>query len=264
MTIPSYKTHHAAGWRGHVRDDFAPLLGDGDPLEALLRLPHTLRTRHTHWSVYRVQTPAGVIYLRHTTTRPRRTVATLNLQLRMLDAGVAVPMPVLALRGPRGALFAALEVRGPAASVLLREMSRDDPRAPHALQRIAAALAHMHAQGYIHGDPLLGNIILPDDGPPVFLDNDRTRRLPRPFRGHMARRNIVQLLSRVLLRHRPKRLLHFMRSYVQAWDEMGDAQHCPLRKRSRRTAVLRKARQRYRKDLLPHRKEIPSGATKKN
>jgi hypothetical protein len=57
------------------------------------------------------------------------------------------------------------------------------------LRALGAEVARLHQAGFVHGDLVPPNVRRTDAGF-VFLDNDRTRRMPLAL---VARRNLVQL-----------------------------------------------------------------------
>ena len=107
--------------------------------------------------------------------------------------GFAAPAALLcARRGGEGLLVTA-DVGGDdvvAAVVRLAGEGATGRRAKRRLlRRLGAAVGRLHEAGFVHGDLVPPNLRWRDDAP-VFLDNDRTRRLPGAWGG---RRNLVQL-----------------------------------------------------------------------
>jgi len=105
-------------------------------------------------------------------------------------AGFGAPAPlVVGVRDGEGLLI----TREVAGSALATVVARFAPEARRAKRALLAALgrevARLHAAGFVHGDLVPSNLLLAGDRF-VFLDNDRTRRLPLAVG---ARRNLVQL-----------------------------------------------------------------------
>lgn len=120
----------------------------------------------------------------------RRAVRAFRMAGALARAGFGAPAPlVVATRGQEG-LLVTREVAGTALATVV---ARFGPGARRAKRALLAALgrevARLHAAGFVHGDLVPPNLLVADGGF-VFLDNDRTRRLPFAVG---ARRNLVQL-----------------------------------------------------------------------
>jgi hypothetical protein len=108
-------------------------------------------------------------------------------------AGFAAPEALLcARRGGEGLLVTA-DAGGEDLSALVARLGGEGAAGRRAkrrlLHRLGAAVGRLHGAGFVHGDLVPPNLRWRDDAP-VFLDNDRTRRLPGAWGG---RRNLVQL-----------------------------------------------------------------------
>jgi len=63
------------------------------------------------------------------------------------------------------------------AAVSLAKQARTPAGVPRAtLDRVAGAIARMHAQGFFHGDLTINNVLLDPAGQPWFIDLERARR----------------------------------------------------------------------------------------
>ncbi|MBQ4480541.1 MAG: hypothetical protein II943_07875 [Victivallales bacterium] len=222
--------HSKDGWNGLATDELwqqeFQRLDDwlkGHPGKTVVSYPSR--------EVRRVETPHGVIYLKYIRAltdaglahqewfswakwvfRPSRALATWRISQKLLAAGFACPVPVLAarrrLKGYPNDIFASLEIPRP--------NLWDEPGDVTELVRILAEeTARFHEAGFAHGDFILRNLCLnPSTRHLIFLDNDRTWRPLPPFRGHYQRRNLAQMAYSLLRRFEDVAVPHaFLREY---------------------------------------------------
>lgn len=141
-----------------------------------------------HARSLRVDTADGVVWVKSYPApdgiRARRAFA---VGRRMAAAGFAVPEAVLVGWRDGAGLLVTRDVGGEA---LLAAVGSRDRRAKRGLlATLGAEVARLHRAGFVHGDLVPPNLHVRAGGL-VFLDNDRTRRLPFAVG---ARRNLVQL-----------------------------------------------------------------------
>lgn len=129
-----------------------------------------------------------------------RALRVWRVHLAMTKAGLDVPKVLLAARrrGATGAedLLVTEAVHEPPLKQVLQQA--DAPERTAALARAGEALAAMHRAGFVHGDPILANLLMSEKGGVVWLDNDRTRWLGLPPR-IMRLRNVASLTCRALV-----------------------------------------------------------------
>ncbi|MCW5892599.1 MAG: hypothetical protein KIT14_18955 [bacterium] len=111
-----------------------------------------------------------------------------SLHRALAAAGFAAPEPLLLGTRARAGLLVTADVGGEELlAAVVRPGARGAKRA--LLAHLGREVARLHRAGFVHGDLVPPNLRV-RGGQLVFLDNDRTRRLPFAFG---ARRNLVQL-----------------------------------------------------------------------
>jgi hypothetical protein len=185
----TYVTWSQDGWRGR-RDPGATL----DVAGCLAAHAGESGRRSRHARTVRLETPAGIVFVKsYPAPGARRARRAFSLGRALAAAGFAAPHALLVgWRGGAGLLVTAdaggedllAAVAGLAgASSASRGAKRD------LLRRIGREVARLHRAGFVHGDLVPPNLRW-RAGTLVFLDNDRTRRMPCALGG---RRNLVQL-----------------------------------------------------------------------
>lgn len=176
------------GWAGVWRPDA------GVDLAAVLALVASGAGRTSrHARSVACPTPDGVVWVK-TWPAPgaRRARRALAMHRALASAGFAAPEPLLFGTRARAGLLVTADAGG---VELLAAVGRSGDGAParHAkralLARLGREVARLHRAGFVHGDLVPPNLRVRGDEL-VFLDNDRTRRLPFALG---ARRNLVQL-----------------------------------------------------------------------
>ena len=72
-------------------------------------------------------------------------------------------------------------------SLTLVECFRQRGHLPRrAVRRVAEVIAHMHKQGFMHGDLTINNILLDEDAEPWLIDLERVKFRGRPVKWHEA------------------------------------------------------------------------------
>ncbi len=141
-----------------------------------------------HARSLRVDTSAGPVWVKHYPApdgvRAGRAFA---IGRRLAARGFAVPEAVLVGRRDGEGLLVTRDVGGEGLLAAVGTRARGPKRA--LLRTLGAEVARLHRAGFVHGDLVPPNLHV-RAGELVFLDNDRTRRLPFAFG---ARRNLVQL-----------------------------------------------------------------------
>lgn len=236
--LPALRPFQSRRWRGWVDASWQPVLAELDAW--LTDHPGTVVVDKRARTVFRVETPQGVVYvkiMRHLQERgrpfkrllaglkwyfrPSRALAVLRVSSAMLSRGIGCPEPVLAARrrsrlGWPEDIFISREVASPSVNRLLHEQ-RDGGAQAGVMVSVARAVARLHNQGFVHGDCLPGNISLDADGMACFLDNDRTWFAPVLGARRARMKNLLQFLSRL-----PPVLDHvgladvFLNAYYQA------------------------------------------------
>ncbi|MEM7576121.1 MAG: lipopolysaccharide kinase InaA family protein [Planctomycetota bacterium] len=238
------------------------VLAERWPSEALNRRERSVAyrvRREVHRSV------VDEVYVKHTSEPLLRGLLRLEwpqswrvarLEAKMRSAGLAVPGVWLAASrvGWRGLEHVVVLAGVPGES--LREMRQTLGRGgayDDALRTAARAVTRLHDAGFVHGDLVPGNLLLPpeaSDGqggasPVVFIDNDRTRRVVGPWRLRARCRNAAQLSYRLRLLGRWADARTFLRAYAAASDlpawQVRSVRMAAVR-RSRRSFKLAKAR----------------------
>ena len=175
----------ADGWRGRRRGDAAL---DVDACLAAVASGAGRTSRHAR------SVRVGDVFVKHypapAAHRARRACA---MGEALVAAGFAAPAALLvATRGREGLLITA-DAGGEDLETLVAGLARAGAAGRRAkrglLRALGDAVGRLHAAGFVHGDLVPPNLRW-RDGAPVFLDNDRTRRLPGAWGG---RRNLVQL-----------------------------------------------------------------------
>ncbi|MEM1108801.1 MAG: lipopolysaccharide kinase InaA family protein [Planctomycetota bacterium] len=182
---------------------------------------------------------------------------------RMRRRGLSVPViRFAAARQKRGRVENVVvmdAVPGPRLTELLVPESVDAYR--REVRRVAIASARLHDAGFIHGDLLPGNVILPHlpdrlpaadasdsageeiaageaEAEVVFIDNDRTRLVWGPWRFRARYRNVSQMCFRLRRRVGWREARLFLEYYL-------DAMHGSARNKAvLRQLVIRKTKQR--------------------
>jgi tRNA A-37 threonylcarbamoyl transferase component Bud32 len=143
--------------------------------------------------------------------RPSKARHLMRVSAELAAAGFVVPRVLAAAeerRGPLlgGAWVATAALHGQPIAERLAELARRRAAATAAdarlllaekrrvLGALGAAVARLHARGFVAGDLVPANVWLTDGaGAIAFLDHDRTRAGRRPAPWRRARRNLVQL-----------------------------------------------------------------------
>jgi len=134
---------------------------------------------------------ADAVFVKHyPAPDARRARRAFRMARALTAAGFGAPEPlVLGVRDGEG-LLVTREVVGSGLAAALARIAPDARRAKRALlAALGREVARLHAAGFVHGDLVPPNLLVAG-GRFVFLDNDRTRRLPLAVG---ARRNLVQL-----------------------------------------------------------------------
>ncbi|MBI3768031.1 MAG: hypothetical protein HY271_05975 [Deltaproteobacteria bacterium] len=185
--------------------------------------------RSKHAATYRTSIGGREVYLKRYHSyrwrteledmlRPSKARHVLRMSAALAAAGFHVPRVLAAAeerRGPllRGAWVATAALAGTPLGERLAELARRRATAPAAeahalltdkrrlLAALGAAVARLHAGGFVAGDLVPANVWLAcgDDADDLaFLDHDRTRVAHAPAPWRRARRNLVQL-NRIVL-----------------------------------------------------------------
>lgn len=212
---------HAAGWRGRTRGPWRSLLSDQEPLTFFMSQKHEQVHQRPMSRTWRVDRPEGSVYVKHVTTSTRdgvkagRWEAVIKLQLlpsvamrtwrisqRMASVGVRVPAMVLAARRRRGwhceELIVTQEAVGDSLTQVLSD-SRESTDVRAIFEMAGRRVAHLHDCGFTHGHLVPGHLVVTQDREDImFLDNDENRWRPGKIRLSGRRRNITQLMKRLI------------------------------------------------------------------
>jgi tRNA A-37 threonylcarbamoyl transferase component Bud32 len=251
---------NAAGWTGRIRGDWADRL-TGDPLQRMLTAPHhVIRDRPTARTLL-VRCGDTYVFAKHMTGRKDRAgglrrlwhqwlyhirispaMNTLRITQAAQRADVHMPGVIAAARRRIGAetedLLILEAIQGLNVRTRIFDAADDAARLTLA-DHVGRAVAHLHQSGFIHGDLLLGNLVMLDDRSPVyFVDNERTRR---GRRWADRRKNLTQLVFRMLTY---RRFGHTVarRMLISYTDAMGFSDRLARRVR---LVVMRRVRQRF-------------------
>ncbi len=262
MDDSQYVRFHLYGWRGIIRQELLKRLPDADPAASLLSLPNTVIYSRDAVTLYRLSGDYEGLILRHDRMpkhrwyRSPRAVHHLRIQLRMIEAGLGVSTPWAGLYRTRGQrseeLFISSEIQGTNLARWIRE-NPDLQFRRRWLYETGKAVAELHRKGFVHGDLLMGNMMVEHaTGRILFIDNERTRRMPWPLFEYHRRRNLEQMVC------------HFSRGYwVRVLQAFLDGYYTSVgladRMRMERRWVLRKAlaRRRALNTEARMRKHIP-------
>lgn len=245
MTSPLYLPYRLDQWRGWVRQDWATILQQHDPITWLESQPRELVRDHLSRKVYRVDHPQATIFFKDIRglnersmqkpgrwvdvlkwqLRPSRALATLKVSRQLLDAGLLCPAPILAARCYAGRqtrdVFLNDAITLPTLGSMLKQAADHDQRIA-IMKQVAIHIAQLHDRRFIHGDLLPNNLHASDDLKQLYyLDNDRTRLWPVPPPSWLIRHNLAQMAYRLMaFEHEPVALV-FLHAYGQArgWSE---------------------------------------------
>jgi hypothetical protein len=181
---PGFVRFGVDGWEGwHAPDVTLALPG------WLAAVAQGRRSRHAR-SV-RIDDGASAAWVKHYPSPDgRRALRAFRMAGALVRADFGAPAPlVVGVRADEG-LLVTREVAGTALATALAALPGEARRRKRALlAALGNEVARLHAAGFVHGDLVPPNLLLAGDRF-VFLDNDRTRRLPGAIG---ARRNLVQL-----------------------------------------------------------------------
>lgn len=211
----------AGGFRGTVHPDWQSIFDSADPLAWIARTSVEALSDRPSSRVNRCQTDRGIVFAKVMTAATDKAVlgravlprlkwalrwsragVTMRTSRRMERAGIHCAPIVLAARkrsglGATDVLISAQVIGESLLNALQREESptaRSD-----LLQSAAHAIRHMHEHGFMHGDLHPNNIVL--EGPHqsvCFIDNDRTRHWPTGLPWVFRKRNLEQMVFRIL------------------------------------------------------------------
>jgi hypothetical protein len=267
------ETFHVAGWRGRVEHRWRHL-ADADPLEWLTQQsPQTVRQRPSAIT-HRVETDAGVVYVKHMTAlkdreteaadwpsrlrwrlQPSLALRVLRIHRQLERCGLLVAPVLLAARRCGGWRAEDLLVTGDVSGPNLHEAVIDAPddQTRNELIRMAGRrVAELHRLRFTHGDLLPGNLVVtPDRANVVWLDNDRSRRWFPAVPPSVRRRNLAQITFRLIFWFRYRWTRLFLDSY---YDARGLSRAARRRESAR---VLGQARARTRRARLGPGRQLP-------
>jgi len=238
--IDRYTDLCLSGWRGVIRQDWLDIATRGDVLKYFTESPHEEVKVRLSATVLRVQTDHGEVYVKHLKARndtnrwhdrikwyvsPSRAMRVWRVVRQMQQKGVLTPPIVLAAR--RRSYWRSEELivteavdRPTFHAVLLAQDSRQAKI--DLISLVAKRIAQFHQLGFIHGDLLPRNLFLTPDNNLVYLDNDRTR-IAKAGLGFAARkRNLVQLLFRLIRCHGNWIAGPFLNAYCNAYQGRGN------------------------------------------
>ena len=183
----TYVRWHEDGWRGWRAGDAAR-----DVAAWLAADDGGGGRRSRHARSQRVETDDGVVFVKsYPAPGARRARRAFLMGRALAAAGFAAPRTLLVGWRDEAGVLVTADAGGDDLLVLVASLAGADParrRVKRALlRRLGAEVARLHRAGFVHGDLVPPNLRW-RDGAPVYLDNDRTRRLPVG-----ARRNLVQL-----------------------------------------------------------------------
>lgn len=215
-----YRRLKVADWTGLALDEFADQLAGRDPLEFLLAAPHQVLRRPILRAIttYRVELPPplGSLIVRDDRTgRPRwsvnpRSIHTLRIHQRLQAIGIDTTQVIAALhrRADAGHIEELVVTRYVSNVELLDPLNNRRPcsheQMGELLYRVGKLFRRLHDAGFIHGDPIPGNVLISEDNRLLLIDNERTRHLGNlPYFFNRERRdNLMRLIAR-MLRRRP-------------------------------------------------------------
>lgn len=222
-----YQQFRHSDWQGVIHENASADAASGIVDEVLTAPGEVLAQRDTI-TTRAIECRLGRCVVRHDTAprwRPYRkslVMHTAAVHQEMAAAGIRVPTVLLACRrikGPAEELLAAEMIEGRSLTADLRQLRLTDGDPLPLFRRIGREIADLHRAGFMHGDLIPGNILLPDDdGPFVYIDNERTRRLPRVFLSIGRRRNLTQMYFRLLKGFAYKDLRQLFKAY---YDRVG-------------------------------------------
>jgi len=267
------ETFRTAGWRGRVEPRWRHL-ADADPLEWLTRQsPQTVWQRPSA-TTYRVETDAGVVYVKHVTAlkdreteaaqwpnrlrwrlQPSLALRVLRVHRQLERCGLLVAPVLLAARQCDGWRAEELLVTGEVPGPNLHEAvinAPDDQTRNELIRMVGRRVAELHRHRFTHGDLLPGNLVVtPDRANVVWLDNDRSRRWFPAVPPSVRRRNLAQITFRLIFWFRYRWTRLFLDSY---YDARGIS---PGARRRESARVLRQARARTRRARLGPGRQLP-------
>ncbi|MFW6060499.1 MAG: lipopolysaccharide kinase InaA family protein [Phycisphaeraceae bacterium] len=270
-TPPSpFKPCRVAGWRGYVREDWIERARADDPLTWWRQWPSQLVRDRATAQTWCAQTEHGRFYVKHVralkddprkghgwwddlrwAVGPSRAARVARVTRQLERAGIAVPAIVLALRrrqaGSAEELLVSEAAIGHPLGKTLRDPGPLDTSRQALLETLGRSLAALHQAGFTHGDLNPTNVLLSLDlARLIYLDNERTRRWwPRPP-AKLRRRNLAQMLYRLLPALDYREAQRFLDSYWQAMDIEGK------KRRREHLRVLRWVRLRFQQRRRPY------------
>ncbi len=235
-----------ARWQGVIRSDLQELAED--PVDALLSAEGEILVERGNVTTHCTTTRWGKCILRHDRAprwrlyRSSLVLHTADIHQQLASAGIRVAEVYLAARrikGPSEEIIASELINGQSLNEKIWPLHKTPKATVPLLHQTGEAVGKLHAAGFMHGDLIPGNLLLPDDGGPlVFIDNERTRHLPDAFLDLGRRRNLAQMLFR-LCRGLPHQVV---KTFFDAYYEQF---RLPEKKRRRELAqVYRKTRMR--------------------
>lgn len=261
-------------WAGLVHQDWAQAFDQQDPLTWMASLPHERSRYRLSRQIYRVHTDKGLVYLKTILglnersmqknspwvgrlkwrLRPSRAIQTLHVSQAMLAHDIWCPPPILAAREYQGSqsrdIFIAQAVELPGLGMRLKDAASDAQRI-EMIRTVMPKIVNLHQKRFLHGDLLPNNLHVTDDLSRVcFMDNDRTRLWPCPLPWWAIKRNLSQLVFRLLS--------HQGQAVAQAClDAYGQAANWNKSKQiSYSATVLKVAKQRL-EHYVPHDPQPP-------
>lgn len=231
------QSYNANGWKGFVNTEWIDDFDDLDqwleqnPGETIVDKPTRTVTRvamaNSILYVKRVETLAvgDGRFLRNLTRklkwllRPSRAISVMKTTMKMLEAGVPCPTPILAARKRTPGkmptdIFITLEAKGDNLKKLLEDTGNDQDKIELLVKSAARAVARLHEAGFVHGDCIPGNMIVGNDDQIAFIDNDRTFASSSH---KQQEKNLVQFAAHLAYETKSLEILDiFIEAYCQA------------------------------------------------
>ena len=261
-------------WIGLIRQDWSQAFADHDPLSWMALLPHERSRYRLSRQIYRVDTDKGLVYLKvilglnersmqkkrswmdslKWRLRPSRAIQTLRVSQAMLANDIWCPPPILAAREHQGGaardIFIAEAVELPGLGMRLKDAASDEHRI-EMIRTVVPQIVKLHQKRFLHGDLLPNNLHVTDDLSQVcFMDNDRTRQWPCSLPWWAIKRNLAQLVYRLLF--------HQGQAVAQSClDAYGEAAGWKSSQQVSRSATVLKIAQQRLEDYVPHDPQPP-------
>lgn len=215
-SLASYQRLSIGHWTGLIREDFASVLGERDPIK-LVEDAELVRDRASTAVYARDDERAGMFIKVVQATndgaaeepglidrlkwalRPSRAVQALRVTRRMARRGIrSAEILLAARRRERGGIVDVIVTRKVEGRSLWEELGgADGVRREWLVREAGRMIGRLHDAHIMHGDCTPQNLLVMEGDALCLVDNDRTRAWPGWLPFVFARRNVAQMTLRL-------------------------------------------------------------------